>query len=787
MKSAWFKYVYCGNVRFGQKNYERSLKNEIDDQLFLKVNHADDSFEKLEADMQNHIKQENILKALAEEKRTFRNDWSNTLQQRKVSRFERFSSQVEEGVMTNILEFLALSDLASLLSVCKAIHKKVRIEMKELELEAQLKKNPLASILNQESGILKSLYRSCKYELLSSKILGTQMLFSSKSLDMKFYTLHLLDYVSIKNLHTRNILKTFVGNNLPNTLMLSKDPESNNLTLWAVRKQNGDLKPFVIKIFKCSSQEQVISAKFCSEKYLIVQTLEKESDIQKKKIQHRIYIKKVRLEVEEVSKNTSPDHCLTLINEDLTMPVQLTSPTDKGEIEYKGILPNEFSFVMQDNRMIYFYSLRALQAAVFSYNLKTRECGFFHVFAIEEQLLGIIAPSKSEKLSRIFVFLEGSESKIFEYCDAEKSLSIKRMNLFHNGIIDSQTLRARPYQYGSFDKLKMEYIVAFSSGDFYLINMQTTMQVKVLSNCRRGKVLSWNIYQDQLAIIYEGYDLCLYKLPLAEILSLQENQQAKLIVEKCIYFSSHLGNSPFRPIIYLNDSHIILVNLLGNAFNFHMLFVSPASLAYQDGPQNKFWLIKESSGAMGQNLALFLRNLEDQNFSSEIIKFEDDKLLFKFDKMRLFFDLKSNFNYNPNRENLAMAEKEEFQINLNDQLSILDRDKPQQSKPESKCKSVENAFLVLTPNKNLSLEKEKDVFEIGEEDLAKTKSQLRKKLYSNIKKKIFRFAQYENFVINAFHLRTIPSHRQKEWILKQMKRRKTNKKNTFDRKFRDNV
>jgi len=129
-----------------------------------------------------------------------------------------------------------------------------------------------------------------------------------------------------------------------------------------------------------------------------------------------------------------------------------------------------------------------------------------------------------------------------------------------------------------------------------------------------------------------------------------------------------------------------------------------------------------------------------------------------------------------------MSEREDFQIHLNEEISMVNQNNNRQL---NSSKVVENAFAILTPNKNSPLEMEKDMFDITEEDLLKPKSQLRRELYYNLKKKIFHYTKYEDFVIKAFNLTTVPSCRQKEWILKQMKRRKTNKKNTFDRKFKE--
>jgi len=357
MKSLWWKYTYCGNERWSQKGYRRSMQKEIKDELFLKLDNREDSFEKLEAVMRNHIEQENTKEAIQRQQRRFRADYGvETHQRRKVSRFERFLSQAGEELMTNIFKFLTLSEMSQLLKVCQAIskNKKVLAKMRELEFVSRFNNNNLfVSSLNQETGFLHNFYRSRDYELVPSKVLGTHTFFASKNLEIQLLTRYLVDYTTVKNLNARNILRTFVGNYLPSTLMLSRDPELNEVTIWAVNKQNGILKPFVIKKEKFLAEERVMATNFCSEKLLVIQTQEKEFDgLEKKATFHKIYIRNIKFEMND----SNLDHCLELMNEDFLIPIQLVqSMEDERRIKSKGILPGEFQFVKKDEKM-YFYT-----------------------------------------------------------------------------------------------------------------------------------------------------------------------------------------------------------------------------------------------------------------------------------------------------------------------------------------------------------------------------------------------------------------------------------------------
>jgi len=514
---------------------------------------------------------------------------------------------------------------------------------------------------------------------------------------------------------------------------------------------------------------------------LIIQTQEKVSDgLEKKVIHYRIYIKNIKLEMNEME---DLDHCVKLMNEDFLMPVQLTqSFEDERRIEYKGILPSEFEF-LKKGEMMYFYSAKALQSVMFSYNLQARKIEFVHVFDLEDHICGVITSPKADE--KLFMFFEESRSNLLEYYPDQKCFTRK-------GISESKSSRAKKYQYGRFDKLKMEYMIFLKDDEFYLFDFATSLEWKIVSKSSLGteRVFSWTVYENLLTVIYDKCDVYLFKLPLAEICK-GKVEQAKLIGSKWIDFASYLSNANYRILMYMNETCLVLVNIPGNATYFDLVFIYLADIILNCSFNlNKHWRIKGDE-LISKNSSLFLKRLEDPDMSFDLVKFEDDKVLIKFENIHLFFDLKSNFNESQQLENVGSQrdwlETTDLQIRL--PVEILTSEG---NKRDVVSESKKFQFQDLIPNKNCPLEKEKNIFEFNsdsdsngecETSNRQKKRQLRKQIYFGIKKKIFRLKCVDEYVIGLFNLKTISVDRQKEWVLRQLKRRKTNIKNTFERRL----
>ena len=252
------------------------------------------------------------------------------------------------------------------------------------------------------------------------------------------------------------------------------------------------------------------------------------------------------------------------------------------------------------------------------------------------------------------------------------------------------------------------------------------------------------------------------------------------------------GSHSFRPLVYMNDTYLVLVNIPGNAGKFYVFFISLVDMIVSCSIHlNQMWQVKGDE-LISKNSASFLKKLEDPDLSCDLIRFEDDKILIRFENLKVFFDLRSTFNENqgPEGSQREWLEKADLQIRLpaeisnSNLLSLGTEDS--KNKSNSKFK-----FRALTPLKNCPLEKEKNIFELKSEsdeesfnnNPAKPKSQLRKQIYFGIKQKIFRLACVDRYVIDLYNLKTISVDRQKEWVLRQLKRRKTNTKNTFKRRL----
>jgi len=709
MKSKFFAHSWRSD--FSHKAYGRYLQSCVEDDI-LSPREKDIPQQHSQPEWMYYCdyyssEKLKVTKCQAAEEKTF------TI---SVKAFERFWMKIDKtSLKTKVLDYLTLGDIARLMRTCKSFNKLDEESVWAYLIERDLKTNFQRQKFFGSPDYVKNLYKSIHFSLTNNQILKSPSMYQHKTPRFANLAYRLLDFKEVKSMKTIEKLCGYLFDNVTITLMLSFLPEKSEFVVWIVDERKGKLNHIEAKKWSMQETQKIISAKFLSEDFVIVQ-VQAEDDAN------------YEISLVGLNEQEEEDHRI-LIQYDsgdclsTAIAAEIISQDEKT-IKLKGIEPLELSYSFDQKERILFYNKENEKILVFNYNIKTRKIEAVKVENREKGLLEIF-----QGTSEVFLVDENLDIYTVNLSTNESAFVVEKIFSHGSSEFEVATNQYMTYHYAKHQGA--EFLVVVRNMEFYYINLQTKQSRKILrfledlnfdpfnlhnyqNSCvdvYNNSLKSWNVFEDVLVVMLENADLVIVKLdPTGQIISFGE-EKALLDTfppneprfEKLKSYDNMIGTQ-IPPILLMNHGYLVIVTFprLETSFNV-FIFSLTENLICRNVSNWKYysyggkhfhrtsWWICGADLFGGDAEQYFLSRSVKQNYcSSDIVKFEDNKLLFKVG-LNLFFDLQSSFNHI-----LQPAPKKFFSIEnkfLTFQISI-----PESVKPQEKSEDDE---------KNIKLKKEK--------------------------------------------------------------------------------
>jgi len=649
MKSKLFAHPWTTD--FSHKAYNRYLKSCVDDEVLsprdqdvARKFYLPESIEytQLESKKLKVIKyQSSLKKPYTISKGAFENFW------------EKFR---ELFIKNKILNYLSFGDIERLMRTCRALNK-LDSEVWEYLIERDLRTTFQKEKLFKSPDYAKNLYKSIHFSASYDSILNSKTMYKHRNPKFVSLTHGLSDFKQIKSFETLEKFSGFLFDNFTTTLMLSFLPEQNQIVVWAIDERMGLLNELILKEWDIEETQKIISAKFLNENFIIVQTMKNEEVIE-------ICLFCVDQE--------DQDHNI-LIRSTKGIPEVLLQDEITIELKRQNNDLLEFSYCFDERERIFFYN----KELVFLYNLKTKKIEFV---GLQNERKELISALFSQNSGELFLIDEDLNLSVLT-C----SYLLKQLNYTEQSRLKIEINKYRSYQNGKTDEA--EYLLIVRNMEFYYINLHSKKSRKILSVLEikgapysnefiqekseiivtNNHLKNWNIYEDVLVVMLNNGDLLVIKLASdGKIVSFAEE---KSLLDTFPPITSqfekpksyeNLVTAQMPPIILINHGYLIIVTFPRIEKSFHVYIFSLSQNVISRDAENwkyyscggkhfhrTFWCIMSDDilGHEEDEVKKYFDELSQQkHYSSDrLVKFEDNKLLFKVG-LNLFFDLQSSFN-----------------------------------------------------------------------------------------------------------------------------------------------
>jgi len=521
-----------------------------------------------------------------------------------------------------------------------------------------------------------------------------------------------------------------------------------------------------------------------------------------------------------------------------------------GNIEIKGYKqpPSPLNVCYDREDRLFFYS-QTSNTFFLPYNLRTFKLENPYISNLGEHFQLVVIPRHCFSIDYIDMVLIGRYNRtLLKY--NKLSFLYTRNGItrnFHNNYDHAayENLGTQKFQYGSFtgpDDLMVEYIFIMDFGTLYFLRLHD-LSFKRLSkeapdkkykqdynfrdflnqieSCTKGKgkITNWYAYKDLLVVTFGIVHFYIIKFDSdGKVTKIMED---KSIIRMYSKWETHMKKKNVTPIdchfryplavfnlsetasyIFINDSYFIVIFFSKYSKNFHIHFTSLPEILMKKNPRiwsvfrrSELNLRKMEWSIQGDCLVPSSINSFFQNCYNcqyvDLVKFQENKILIKFQGMSLFFDLETNQNFSKS----VIRGLSEDQI-LNEIYSLDFNEIPVKEKEiktfengiviEKKVPSVKNRNLKLVPNKNHK-NRQGDFYNQGvdegfedfreteqkeEEGEKNSQKQFKRKQIRNFLSKVNKSPELASFA----YLK--PDTNKKEWFLREMNKKKDKTKRT---------
>ena len=831
MKSQLFNHKCCGGDRFHHKTYNRMIHSEIHDDIMESLDKESNSLEFLKKDTpilyhppQAQTSQQPDQKvSLSTPKKKVRSS---------MSQFEAFLIRFVDEVGTAIFDFITFRDISNLRSISRTIDGLLSPVVREIRCKNSFQAAHQNGLLNNLTHI-NDIMQSYRYDLSAKPMLSTQKMFKdSTNIEVAMLTRDIVDFIVIKEAKIQKYLQSVTSMKMDNELFLSLIKDLNEVTVWALKGINSGYTVFTIKKLRFGKNCTIVSADFCGNQYLIVQTQEEEEDEEEdqeaQSFIRRIYITDIKLKLmnsnesedsnqgvshyfEVKYKKSSDDTALKLLH------------ADEREVEFIGLPPSSgFETCLQNRERLFFYITE--QGIIIPYNLKTKRLEKVYISDSICSLTQLIIPRQRYSPITFLGYMIDKESNIsyFEYNKKSCEFSVNELRYYEDTNMENQaktTFQKTKSLYGSFvekNSSLVNYIIVERKSKFHFINLDTRESREMDIQQSLDQINNWSVFQEFLIIAYKAYYLCVYKFnstgatvelvnkqhpPLTKIdwnseVFLEVNASYLIVIESISHISSRVLVTSFPELILQNSAAYYL------KFSHHSI-----KWDVELSPEFEPPKYEPSKHTRPENTTRF-------KFNKLIVKVGTQNVYINFESSLSFIDYKRvavepepkpKPNKNKtilNRNDITISYPEILRYKLALDKTITDKNKEKKKSPldfdsqqnrqkfEEYKQSYNNAYLFEHipgyerppkygygfPDQGKSDESEDDV---NEAVSGRKRRILRKKTYRKVLDKLFKFGKYDNPLKEEFRLTSLHADNQKEWFLRKLDRRKTNVKSTY--------